>query len=79
MDQKGLTAMLTSMRSAGVALKVNLRITQVRKYASEGSTVALKPRADVTRSPKQGYQWPHKTDLCPPKVFFSNVLQKFFF
>ena len=21
---------------------------------------ALKPRGDVTRSPKQGYQWPHK-------------------
>ena len=25
-------------------------------------------RADVTRSPKQGYQWPHKKDLCHPKV-----------
>ena len=24
-----------------------------------GSTVAFKPRADVTRSPKQGFQWPH--------------------
>ena len=29
---------------------------------------ALKPRADVTRSPKQGYQWLHKKDLCPPKI-----------
>ena len=33
---------------------------QARKRASEKSTLALKPRADVTRSPKQGYQWPHK-------------------
>ena len=24
-------------------------------------------RGDVTRSPKQGYQWPHKKDICPPK------------
>ena len=31
-------------------------------------TLALKPRGDVTRSPKQGYQWPHKKDLCPPKI-----------
>ena len=31
-------------------------------------TLALKPRGDVTRSPKQWYQWPHKTDLCPPKI-----------
>ena len=36
------------------------------------STLALKPRADVTRSPKQGYQWPHKKDLCPTK----NLLKK---
>ena len=34
----------------------------------KGSTMALKPRADITRSPKQGYQWPHEKDLCPPKI-----------
>ena len=55
-------------RSAGVAPEVNLRnIAQARKHASE-STLALKPRADITRSPKQGYQWPHKKDMCPPKI-----------
>ena len=37
------------------------------KHTSEGSTLALKPRADVTRSPKPGYQWPHKKDLCLSK------------
>ena len=31
-------------------------------------TVALEPRGDVTRSPKQEYQWPHKKDSCPPKI-----------
>ena len=33
------------------------------KQTSEGSTLALKPRADVNRSPKEGYQWPHKNDF----------------
>ena len=45
---------------------------QARKHTSEGSTLALKPRGDITRSPKQGYQWPHKKDSCPPK----NILKK---
>ena len=40
---------------------------QVTKHASEGSTVALKPRGDVTRSPKQGYQRFHKKYSCLPK------------
>ena len=65
-DQKGLAAMLTSIQSAGVASEVNLRITQARKQ--KGSTLALKPKADVTRSPKQGYQWPHEKDLCSSKI-----------
>ena len=30
------------------------------------STLALKPRVEITRSPKQGYQWSHKKDLCTP-------------
>ena len=38
--------------------------------ACEGSTLTLKPRADITRSPKQGYQWPHKKNLCPPNFIF---------
>ena len=46
---------------------------QARKCASEKSTLALKPRADVTRSPKQGYQWPHKKDSCPTKILKKNV------
>ena len=41
---------------------------QATKHASKGSTLALKPRGDVIRSPKQGYQWPHKKDSFPPKI-----------
>ena len=39
----------------------------------EGSTIALKPSADVTRSHQQWYQWPHKMDLYPP-IFFLKLL-----
>ena len=73
MDRKGLAAMLTSKQSAGVAPEVNLRITQVREHTKKGSTLALKPREDVTRSPKQGYQWPHEKDLCPPKKIKKDL------
>ena len=41
-------------------LKESIHCTQATKHASEGSTLALKPRGDVTRSPKQGH---------PPKFF----------
>ena len=36
-------------------------------------TLVLKPRENITRSPKQGYQWPHKKDLCPPNIFFKKI------
>ena len=44
--------MLAIKRSAGVALEVNLRnpLHMGGEHAKEGSTLALKPRADVTKS-----------------------------
>ena len=70
LDQKGSAAMLAIKRLAGVAPKVNLRIhcTQVRKHISEEFAMTLEPRADITRGPKQGYQWHHKR---------TNVLHTF--
>ena len=65
-DQKGSAAMLTSIQSAGVIPEVNLRMTQARKHAK--GILALKPGTDITRSPKQGYQWPHEKDWCPTKI-----------
>ena len=32
-------------------------------------TLALKPGRDVTRSPNEGFQWPHKKNLFPPIIF----------
>ena len=55
-----------------------IQCAEVTKHAMRESTLALKPRADVTRSPKQGYQWSHKKDLCSPiffwKILFLNIL-----
>ena len=64
---------------AGVAPEVNLRnpLSTGEGIQARESTLALKPRADVTRSPKQGYQWPHKKDLCPTKMFKKNVLNPY--
>ena len=53
--------------SAGVAPEVNLmeRVTHMLPPSvNKAAPLALKPREDVTRSPKQGVQWPHKKDLC---------------
>ena len=58
-DPKGWVAMLTPTESAGVAPEVNLRITQVRKYVRD-STLALKCRADITRSPNGSISGPTK-------------------
>ena len=50
--------MLAIKVSAGFVPEVNLRNGMwVRKLASKESTLALKSRADITRGPKQGYQW----------------------
>ena len=72
-NQKDLATMLTSIQLTGVAPEVNLRISQARK----GSTLALKPRSDIyiTGSKKQGYQWSHEKDLCPPKILRKRKIK----
>ena len=54
--------MMTARRSACVAPEVNVRNNSVQalKRARE-CTVALKTSEDVSKSPKQGYQWPPQT------------------
>ena len=44
------------------------------KQAFEGSTLPFKPRADITRSPKQGYHWPHQKNLFPVN-FFKKIIK----
>ena len=61
---KQLAAMLAIYTGRGVAPEVNLRecISHMPPQSSNKAepTLALKPRGDITRSPKQGYQWPQK-------------------
>ena len=73
MDEKGSTAMLTSLQSATVVPLVNLRITERERMPPEDPPLVLKPTAKVTKSPKEGFQCPHKKDFCPPK-FQENML-----
>ena len=49
-----------------------IRCAQASKHASEGIHPGFEPRADITRSPKQGYQWPREKDMCPTKIKKKN-------
>ena len=68
-----LAAMLVLYTGTGVAPEVNLREhitgTPLPSTNKAEPTLALKPRGDVTRSPKQGYQWPHKWTCVQQKKF----------
>ena len=70
-------AMLAICTGRGVAPEVNLRerISHMPPQSSNKAepTLALKPRGDVTRSLKQGYQWPQKW-TCPTKIRFLSMI-----
>ena len=44
---------------------------QATMHTIKGSTLTLKSRAEVTRSQKQGYQWPHKRTYVL-QIFLKN-------
>ena len=60
----------------GVTPEVNLRERILHMPPSSANkaepTLALKPRGDVTRIPKQGYQWPHKWTCVQQKFFLKT-------
>ena len=68
--------MLAIKRLAGVAQQVDLRECMHIHYnrlcnANKAEpTLALKPKRDITRNPKQGYQW------LPPKIGHVYVSSK---
>ena len=63
-DHNGSAAMLAVERSAGTASEVNLRISlNAGDEGHKQGDPPLKPMEDGTRSPKQGYQCPHKKGL----------------
>ena len=64
-----LAAMLALYTGKGVTPEVNLRECMSLSSANKAEpTLALKPRGDITRSPKQGYQWPHKWTCVQQKL-----------
>ena len=77
MEEK--VATLAAKRSADVAPEVNFRehVTCMRlSVRIRLPTLALKPRRDITRCPKQGYQRLHKKDLylqCIFKKYIDNI------
>ena len=60
-------------RLAGVAPEVDLRECTLHSPPQKANkaepTLALNPRGDVTRNPKQGYQWPQKRMCVRQKLF----------
>ena len=49
---------------------------QMLVHSSLITTTGLQVSTDLTRSPKQGYKWPHEKDLDPP-IFFKKKSFKF--
>ena len=71
---KQLAVMLAIYTGRGVAPEVNLRehISHMPPQSSnKAAHSVLKPRGDITRSPKQGYQWPQKW-TCVQQKFLKK-------
>ena len=73
MWERRLAAMLALYTSKGVAPEVNLRERILRTPLPSANkaepTLALKPRGDVTRSPKKGVSVAPQMDMCPTKIY----------
>ena len=80
-EENSSAAMLAAMRSAGVTPEVNLRepVTCLHQAQIRMPTLALKLIRDGSRSPKQGYQWPHKKGLCPINFLKKQKRMMFYF
>ena len=69
--------MLAAKKSASVAPEVDLGESTLhlppQKANKAEPTLALNLRGDVTRNPKQGYQWPQKLFKKKQKKTFPNT------
>ena len=65
--------------AADIAPEVNLQehetYTPLPSANKAEPNLALKHRGDITRSPKQGYMWPHKKGLMSSKNYKKNKKQ----
>ena len=72
-EENGLAAMLAAKRLAGFTPEVNPGEC-ITHTPLPSAKKAVEPRGEITRCSKQGHQWQHKKDLCPPK-FFLKIIQ----
>ena len=75
LDQKRSAAILTVKKSAGVAQSWiwGIHCMRVRKHACEGSTLALKPRANITKKVhNRGTSDSKMTDVL--QIFLNNKM-----
>ena len=63
-------AMMAAKTSASVAPDINLRNPLC--VGKEACKQGIHPGQTSPEVQKQGYQWRHKKDLCPPKIFFKK-------
>ena len=56
-----------------VNLREHISHTPLQSLNKAEPTLALKPRGDVTRSPKEWYQWPHKWTCVQQKLRKKNL------
>ena len=54
-------------------------ITHLHKVWIRLPTLASKPRGHITRSPKQGYQWPYKWKCVQQIFFFKKSMNMYFY
>ena len=76
-------AILAAKRSVGVTPEVNLRehisCMPLRSLRLRLPPLAVKPREDITRTPKQGIMGPTKNNLCPPEITTKKIMTILFF
>ena len=65
----------TKIRNREVNLRERVTRTPPQSSNKAEPTLASKPRGDVTRSPKQAYQWPHKW-TCVQQKFKKKKKKK---
>ena len=80
---KCLTVMLAFKRLACVAPEVDLGECTLhlppQKVNKAEPTLALKQRSDITRNPKQGYQWPQNRTCIFVRRKHKNILNSFLY
>ena len=64
---------ISKAKSISSKISGSLRQVWIRLHS-----LALKPRGDVTRGPKQGYQWPHKWNYVFQGFYFKKVWKYIF-